>query len=269
MNSSHLRFVGAFGLSIGLLVSGGKTVAQPATKIATRADEVLRAASEYLAQVPQFTVKAEIWRERVNEAGEKLQFSSEMELDVKRPDRLHAEIRSPATERAFYYDGKSLTVVDRKHDVFSVTDMPPTLDAALDAAHDQFGIDLPLIDLAISDPYKNAVTRVQTGRYFGLSPVLGKTCHHLAFTQDNIDWQLWVEDGPQPLIRKLVISHKNEEGSPEFTALLTQWNLTDRIAEGDFSYHPRAGTSKIQMRKAESTSAAESRSSETSSGPNP
>jgi hypothetical protein len=268
MNRSHLRVLGAFALSLGLLVSGAHAVAQPATNITARADEILRAASEYLAQVPQFTVKAEIWRERVNESGEKLQFSREMELDVKRPDRLHAEIRSPATERAFYYDGKSLTVLDRKHDVFSVTDMPPTLDAALDAAHDQFGIDLPLMDLAISDPYKNAITRVQTGRYFGLSPVLGKACHHLAFTQDDIDWQLWVEDGPQPLIRKLVITHKNEEGSPEFTALLTRWNLTDRIAETDFSYHPPTGTSKIQMRKAESASAAEAHSSETSPGPN-
>ena len=268
MNSSHLRSIGVSGLLLGLLFSGAKATAQEATNIAARADEVLRAASEYLAQAPQFTVKAEIWRERVNESGEKLQFSQEMELDIKRPDRLHAEIWSPATERAFYYDGKSLTVVDRKHNVFSVTDVPPTLDAALDAAHDQFGIDLPLMDLAISDPYKNAVTRVQSGRYFGLSPVLGKACHHLCFTQDNIDWQLWVEDGPQPLIRKLVITHKNEEGSPEFTALLTHWNLTDRIGEGDFSYHPRAGTSKIQMRKVEVSSAAESRSSETSSGPN-
>ena len=100
---------------------------------------------------------------------------------------------------------------------------------AVVAAHDE-GIDLPLIDLAMSDPYANATAKVEQGKYFGIATVLGVPCHHLAFTQENVDWQVWIEDGPQPLIRKFVITYKNEPGAPEFTALITHWNLTDRIA---------------------------------------
>jgi hypothetical protein len=126
--------------------------------------------------------------------------------------------------------------------------MPANLDAAIDAAHDQFGIDLPLVDLAVSDPYRNALARVERGRYFGVVPVLGVDCHHLAFTRDNIDWQVWIEDGPRPLIRKFVINHKNEAGAPEFTALIRDWNFVDRISEGDFFFEPPPGTTKVQMR---------------------
>lgn len=155
------------------------------------------------------------------------------------------------SERGFWFDGQALTILDRKQNLFSTAVMPGNLDAALDAAHDRFGIDLPLIDLGVSDPYKSATAKVLKGTYYGLAPVLGANCHHLAFAQENIDWQLWVEDGPQPLIRKLLVTHKNEEGAPEFTALISRWDLTTPISDADFVFEPPPGARRIEMRQAE------------------
>jgi len=232
----------------GLLLTAGCATAQDHTNaISNRADRVLRSACEFLAHTSAFSFSAEIWREQVEEDGQKIQFSRTMTMDVKRPDGLRLEISSPLSERGFWYDGETLTILDRKHNWYSTTDMPGTLDQAADAATDK-GIDLPLIDLAMSDPYQNATAKVQDGKYYGLSPVLGVSCHHLAFTQDNVDWQVWIEDGPQPLIRKFVITYKNESGSPEFTALITHWNLTDRIADSDFVFERPPGATKIEMR---------------------
>jgi hypothetical protein len=118
----------------------------------------------------------------------------------------------------------------------------------IDKAHDDLDVDLPLVDLAVADPYKNATAKVVKGTYYGLSPVLGLDCHHLAFTQDNVDWQIWIQPGPQPLIRKFVITHKGEEGAPEFTALITQWNFTDRISDSDFVFEPPSGATQVQVR---------------------
>ncbi len=223
--------------------------AQDQTKISPRAVEVLRNACQYLAESPYFSLTAEIWREHVNENGEKLQFTRVVEMEIKRPNRLHVDIDSPHGQREFWYDANALTILDRQRNVFSTTPMPPKLDAALDKAHDEFGIDLPLIDLALSDPYANAMARVQTAKYFGISSAMGFSCHHLAFTQDNVDWQVWIQDGPQPLIRKFVITHKNEPGAPEFTALIRGWSLSDRIAESDFVFEPPRGALQVQMRK--------------------
>jgi len=241
-------------LSCGLLFVTGCAMAQPQTNVSPRAERELRSACEFLAKTHAFTVNAEIWREHVDEAGQKIQFSRTVTMDVKRPDGLRLEITSPNTARGFWYDGKTLTVLDRKHNLYGTTAMPATLDKTLDAAHDQFGIDLPLIDLAFSDPYKNATAKVVGGKYFGIAPVLGVPCHHLAFTQENVDWQIWIEDGPQPLIRKFVITQKNEPGTPEFTALLTHWNVSDRIADSDFDFVKPKGASEIEMRTSESTS---------------
>ncbi len=81
-----------------------------------------------------------------------------------------------------------------------------------------------------------------------MSTAMGYNCHHLAFTQDNVDWQVWIQDGPQPLIRKFVITHKNEPGVPEFTALITQWNFTGRISDSDFVFEAPRGATQVEMR---------------------
>jgi hypothetical protein len=217
--------------------------------ISPRALSVLRSACDFLAQAPAFSFRGEIWREHVNDAGQKIQFSRTVQMDVKRPNGLRLELSSSFAARGFWYDGKMLTILDRKHNWYSSAAMPSTLDAAVDAARDEYGIDLPLIDLAVSDPYKNATADVRDGRYYGISPVLGVPCHHLAFTQENVDWQIWIEDGPQPLIRKFVITYKNDPGQPEFTAFITHWDMTDPIADSDFVFTPPVGALKIEMRK--------------------
>ena len=228
--------------------------AQPQTNIAPRAERVLSAACQYLAAAPYFSLNAEVWREHVTDSGQKLQFSRTVTMAVKRPNRLHLEISSPHSQRGFWYEGKSLTILDRQRNLFSTTAMPDSLDAALDQAQEQLGIDLPLVDLAISDPYKNATAKVLKGTYYGLSPVLGVNCHHLAFTQENVDWQVWIQDGPQPFIRKFVITHKQEAGAPAFTALITQWDLTERISDSDFVFEPPLGAVKIEMRRDQASS---------------
>ncbi len=235
-------------ISCGLALSIWTAPAQQQTNIAPQADRVLSAACQYLAEAPWFSLTAEVWREHVTASGQKLQFTRTVSMDVKRPNRLHMEITSPHTQRGFWYDGKSLTVLDRLPNLFSMAAMPGTLDAALDKARDDFGIDLPLADLAVSDPYSNATAKVLKGTYYGLSPVLGINCHHLAFTQENVDWQIWIQDGPQPLIRKFVITHKQDAGVPEFTTLITRWDLTDRIADSDFVFEAPREASAIEMR---------------------
>ena len=127
--------------------------------------------------------------------------------------------------------------------------MPASLDEALDAARDQFGIDLPLIDLALSDPYKSGMAKAQSAIYYGTAPAMGFDCHHLAFRQENIDWQVWIQTGPQPLIRKFVITHKNEDGAPEFTGLIRSWDFLERPADSNFAFEPPRGAMKVEMRK--------------------
>ena len=73
------------------------------------------------------------------------------------------------------------------------------------------------------------IENVQSGYLVGARPVNGTACHHLAFSQEAIDWQIWIEDGPMPLPRRLVLTYKDEPGAPQYRAEFT-WELL-RVAD--------------------------------------
>jgi hypothetical protein len=45
------------------------------------------------------------------------------------------------------------------------------------------------------------------GSYIGREEVGGSVTHHLAFRNPNVDWQIWIRDGQQPLPLKYFASN--------------------------------------------------------------
>ena len=110
-----------------------------------------------------------------------------------------------------------------------------------------YGISVPIADLVYSDPYQSLIDRVVSGYEIGLHSVEGVPSHHLVFSQESIDWQIWVEDGAQPVPRKLVITYKNEPGSPQYTAILSEWNFKPRVSDQYFKFQPPPGSDEIEF----------------------
>ena len=211
------------------------------------ADQILHQSCEFLAQSKAFGIKAEIWKDEVLPSGHKIQVTRIVDLDFRRPDRLHVDARAHHKGRSIWFDGKSLTVLERENNLFSIADAPGTVDEALDVLSDNYGITVQLEDLVVADPYAGMMKGVTSGGYFGDEPVLGVPCKHVGFSTEAIDWQLWIADGPQPLPQKLVITYKTEDQSPQYTAIFTKWNLTDRASDLAFEFIPPPGSARIPM----------------------
>jgi hypothetical protein len=170
-------------------------------------------------------------------------------------------VRSTRRNHGLYYDGNSITLVNRVKNFYGSFPAPGTLDEALDEACERFGITLPLEDLIVSDPYQNAIQKVISGTDFGPVTVLGVPCEHLAFSLGTVDWQIWVEDGNRPVPRKIVITYKDEEGSPEYTAILSNWDFQTKLPDSVFSFEPPAEAAKIDVAEIKSENQAHKKGS--------
>lgn len=82
-------------ISCSLVLAGCGARGQEQTNIAPQVEHVLRAACQYLSEAPFLGFTAEVWREHVTETGQKLQFSRTITFEIKRPNRMHVEIRAP------------------------------------------------------------------------------------------------------------------------------------------------------------------------------
>jgi hypothetical protein len=211
------------------------------------ADKVLKRMGDYLAQAPFFSVNAEVWQDIQLGSGQQIQAGRTIDLQVRRPDRFHAEVHSTRRNRGLFYDGKSITLFNRVQNFYGSVPAPATLDQALDTASEHFGIAMPLEDLVVSDPYQSAMQKIVSGRDIGPVTVLGIPCEHLAFSLGTVDWQIWIEDGAKPVPRKIVITYKDEEGTPEYTAIFSNWDFQTKLPDFLFTFEPPAGASKIDV----------------------
>jgi hypothetical protein len=144
-----------------------------------------------------------------------------------------------------WHKGTSLTVANTT--AYASCDAPGAIDKLADRLADEYDVVLPLVDMLLPDPYKAMIANVQTGAYLGVHEVDGVKCIHLVFTQENIDWQIWIEQGPRPVPRKLVIDYKQAPGRPQYTAVLSEWNLSPAVDEKMFEPQPPKDAKKVEM----------------------
>lgn len=215
--------------------------------IERRADRILREMSAYLSAATAFTFHADVTYDNVVDDSQMVQYGGTAEVSVRRPDRLRAEYRGDERRSSVVIDGRTATIHDQALNVYSVTEVPVGLDAAVDHLFETYGFSVPIADFIYADPYHALTEFVDSGFWVGLHSVDGTPCHHLAFSQETIDWQIWIEDGPRPVPRKLVITYKDEPGAPQYTARLSRWDLQSRLSNHYFEFHPPIGADEIEF----------------------
>jgi hypothetical protein len=227
------------------LVFGGEIKADEA--IEPRAGKVLEKMCAYIGSAKNFTFHAEITEDTVLSSGQKLQFARAADVSVRRPNRFQASVNGDEIGQALYYDGKSITLFEKDKNFYGTIDAPPNIDAALDHAIESFSLTAPLSDLLYTNACEIFTENVISGSYVGLHNVHGVKCHHLAFTQDDIDWQVWIEEGKTPFPRKVIITEKRVAGAPQFTALLSKWNVNPELPDSLFIFEVPEGAEKIEF----------------------
>ena len=239
----------AMVLSFCILAPAWSAEAPKKTKapdIESKAREVLKQMCDYLKNLQQFSVQAEITEDVLLTSGQRIQYSRSVEASVRRPDRLRAESVGDTDDRQLIYDGKTITLMDRTKNFYTTIPAPPEIDAALEHAVQAFNLRAPLADLIYTKAYENLTAGVLSGFYVGQSKVQGVPCHHLAFRQKDIDWQIWIEDGPTPVPRKFLITDKKAQGL-QFTAVFTKWNTSPQFQEGLFTFVAPEKAEKIDI----------------------
>jgi hypothetical protein len=207
---------------------------------------VVRRMGEFLRTLRAFRLHVESSTDEVLVAGPKIQFNRTSDLVVRRPDRLRVDVRGDDVDRQLFYDGKSLTVYGKRLNYYATAPAPSRLDSLLDVLMNRYGVAVPVADLLYDGAHNGLLSRVRAGVMLGSAFVAGAECDHLAFHQEGVDWQLWVERGERPLPRKLVITTLDETSQPQHEAVLT-WDLAPAIDDSLFAFVPPADAGRIVL----------------------
>jgi hypothetical protein len=198
-----------------------------------KADELLKAMSDYMKQIRTFRFHV---RDVLNtpEDGEMVQYNHKREVAVSQPYRLKVDVKGDLTNRVIWKNENIITAWRRDTNEYVDIPVKATNEEFIDKLYEKFKINVPLSDFISDDVYAALIKNVKTGTYVGEETIESVECDHLAFTQDNIDWDIWIQKGEKPIFRKFLIKYKEMEGMPVYFAVVTYFKDLDNIEDSAF-----------------------------------
>jgi hypothetical protein len=246
--------------SLGIVASASLMVvsplaigyAQTAPTVVPEPVKIFQQMGEFLSQQKAFSFQADVTNDDVRSSGQKIQFGTQAAFVVVRPNKFYADYKGDRRQASFYYDGTSFTMQDNNKNLYATIPASSDIDTLINNLQDQYDLTLPMGDLISTDTFTNILDKVASKAssisYIGTGAIDGVACHHLAFSQKNLDWQIWIRVEAPPLPCKFVITYKNEPGSPQYTAVLSNWDFSTRSPDdAKFTFTPPANAVKIEF----------------------
>ena len=157
-------------------------------------------------------------------------YSGALDILAERAGALHIDYGDDLSAKELWYDGTTLTLIDHLHNVYAQVPAEGRVATMLVELDERYGLQLPLSPLlsaGIADDFED---HVQSASYLGIHDAEGEPCHHVLFRGTSVDLQAWITIGEKPLLRKMVATFREIDGSPQQTLIFSDWNLCMAIS---------------------------------------
>ena len=215
--------------------------------IEDEAIQAIKDMSTYLMSLNTVAITSQGSLDVVTNDGQRIQLDGITNYKVRKPGFV-IDYRSDQKSRRFIYDGKNFTVYSPMLGYYSTVPAPGSNKEVLDTIYNKFGIALPLEDLFRwgDGTHADRIQALKSAYEVGSATIDGVATDHFAFREADVDWEVWIQKGDQPLPRKVVIVDRTDPARPTFTARLN-WQVNPAFTDADFTFVPDANAKRIQL----------------------
>jgi len=246
--SRHTRRASALALAVALAAASRLSAQQAAASANPNIDPAAMSAlakmGAYLRGLKSFHTESENTRDDVLDDGQKIKRNGSASLLVRGPDKLRAHVKGDLQDRMYFYDGKTFTLYGQALGYYAQAAAPPTIPQLIDVLENKYDLDIPLADLFLWGTDKADANMITSALDAGPSEVDGTACEHYVFRQTDVDWQVWIQQGANPLPRKIVITSTDDDARPEYVSTI-KWDLAPAYNDEAFTFYPPKDAYKI------------------------
>ena len=232
----------ALSLAVGL-VTLPQAKADPA-----QARNLLKAMSDYLAAQNAISFSFDTNLEIVTTEGQTLGVASSGEVILNRPNKLRANRHGGFADVETVFDGNTLTVLGKNVNMYTQVNVPGTIDHLVDELRDTYNRPVPGADLILSNVYDQLMPEVTDAKDLGSGVIGGVECDHLAFRTNQVDWQIWIAQGPRPYPCRYVITSKMVTNGPQYSIQIRDWKSGGEVAADDFAFRNATNATKSELK---------------------
>ena len=218
------------------------------------AKRLLKAMSDYMAAQKTVSFDFDSNLEIVSTQQQKITLAASGNVILNRPDKLHVTRRGGFSNMEISFDGKTATLLGKNSNMFTQVEAAGTIDQLVDTLRDKYHRQVPGADLLMADPYKELMPEVTDVKDLGSGIIRGVECDHLAFRTREVDWQIWIAQGPNPYPCRYTIASTKIAGTPEYSIDIRNWKTGAQVAADTFKLSIPAGAQKLAPEKVQELS---------------
>jgi hypothetical protein len=239
--ASALFVFGALALSVTMTPQ----VQAQTARVDPVATQTLQRMTDYLGSLKQFSLHTQNTLEDMLDSGQRIDIDVSANVIISRPNKLVAERKGELLDQAFYYNGKTLTLYNPPENIFATEPAPATIEEMLDYVRESLGLIIPASDLIYRNAYPLLMQGVTSATVIGKTVINGVTCDHLAFRRPDVDFQVWVAVGDQPLPCKYVVTDTGTDALISISTVTSDWDVAPAAADASFNFVPPEGSMGI------------------------
>lgn len=267
MKRIGVRLGAAFSV-IAMSVGVATAADAPGSRINESAEKALRGLAAAMQAAK--TLSCELTLVTTTESeGVKQEVSTTYTLAAEKPNKLALRHKTGREGNTVVSDGEKMFVYIGPTRLYDQKPAPASLDDLFQSGGPMAGSMLFIDSLLRSDVYGAIMEGVNKAEYVGTEKLGGQECQRLRFSQDQMDWDLWITTGEKPVVVRVQMdmskgfavmsSQMPGMKSMKMTAVNTfqNWQLGGASAGDAFVFTPPAGARKFESGSAGATGDAE------------
>ncbi len=183
--------------------------------------------------------------------GEKREIKIVAVYDVERPNLLSLKTQMDGDAKKgpdVICDGKTLTIYGKGRKQYIQEDAPKDISEmgtkVLQAGPVMVGMLFP--NTLSADPGATLLDGVNSCSYVGIDKVDGTPAHHMKFSQDQFDWEMWVASEGNPYILQMSRKIDGDNGKATSTETYKKWAVDAPAAKDVFTFSPPKDATKVE-----------------------
>jgi hypothetical protein len=218
------------------LLSASARITEPKLmdRVTPVAAGLLLNAYRYIGGLKQFSIDAVTTSDDLYQDKMIMTHTHHIQIKLKRPNQLYIYKYGDLQEKKYYLNEGKFTVYDQVSNYYGSMEVPVSVDKALDYLFEKYDIKTSLANILYTD-LDRRIPPKSKGYYFGISNVDDIACHHIGFASETQEYQVWIEQGKRPLIRKFIIIDKTEPSLPRSGTIL-RWKLHEKMNQRSFVF---------------------------------
>jgi len=229
----------------GIILAGSALAQDPQIRRDSQGIEVIKNMVEHIDSLDHLAINSISVTGARMDAGLMVENSVESRLIVDRPGSIYITSFDGENILEIYFHKGIVTVSGSEQNYYARTKLPESMQDSVKFAMEELEVEAPLLELFYLDVFNHLIESQDEIHYLtGNALVSGAKCHQVAVRGTDTDMQMWVQQGDQPLLRKISMTSKWESGSPRYTAILN-WEENPEFDADAFEFTAPEGATDI------------------------